>query len=322
MPARHPPSEDRGFKALLTAYPAEAIEALVPELLAARGRPTRIVPLQQESQRPSLADPSRFLDIALLAQWRDGSEAVVVLVEHWSSARRVDMRRVLWYVADLALRHPQAAVCPIILLTDPAATAIDERWQMTVAGRSTVAMHTWVVRVAERDLPRLRALQNRVASALLALAMPGDRMRAVQAALVHMARAPGPEEDLERFLPFIMRLARMPAQEAPRLRRALEEDAVLNPITEIKKAAVARGRAEAASELVRCMLRLVQRGAVKQADAMAEVEDFITMGLLSRSAAAAAIADLKRAPGRRAAGTGKRAVGAGRPALRRRGRRG
>jgi len=89
-------SEDRGFKALIGAYPVEAIEVFVPELLAERGRPITADVLQQESVMPDLADPSRFLDVGLLATWADGSQSGILLVEHWSEARKIDLRRVNW----------------------------------------------------------------------------------------------------------------------------------------------------------------------------------------------------------------------------------
>jgi hypothetical protein len=198
-------SEDRGFKALFTSYPIEAIEVFVPELLAERGRPLTAAVLQQESALPDLADPSRFLDVALLATWADGSQAVILLVEHWSQARKVDLRRVNWYVADLALRHPSAVVYPVVLVTDPGAHAVPDRWEMTVAGVTTSALRVRVYRVTEAELRRLRSLQNRVAAVLTILAI-ADAVEAVVAALEHMARSPGPFDDMKRFLSFAVKL--------------------------------------------------------------------------------------------------------------------
>jgi len=103
MPESGDISEDRGFKALFTSYPHETIEVFVPEVLTERGRPATVEAIQQESARPDLGEPNRFLDVALLATWADGQQTVNLLVEHWSETRKVDLRRVNWYMADFAL---------------------------------------------------------------------------------------------------------------------------------------------------------------------------------------------------------------------------
>jgi len=86
-------SEDRGLKAVITSYTVEAIEVFVPELHIVRGKPVATTVLQQESALPDLAKPSRFLDVALLASWVDGSQAVILFIEHWSQARKVNRER-------------------------------------------------------------------------------------------------------------------------------------------------------------------------------------------------------------------------------------
>jgi hypothetical protein len=62
-------SEERGFKALFATYPVETIEVVVPDLLAEYGMPVSAMLLQQESPPPDLAEPSRFLDVALVLGW-------------------------------------------------------------------------------------------------------------------------------------------------------------------------------------------------------------------------------------------------------------
>lgn len=278
-------SEDRGFKALFSAYPQETIEVFAPELLTERGKPAAVTVLQQESVLPDLGDTSRFLDIALLATWLDGSHAVILLVEHWSEARKVDLRRVNWYVADLALRHPHVAVFPVVLVTDPSPRAVLDRWEMSVAGMVTVSLQVRVYRVTPLELPRLRSLQSRVAAILTILAVQ-DAVEAVAAALEHMARSPGPLDDLERFLPFAMKLARMQESDAPRFRRRLEEAGMVNVLTELKEEARAEARAEALAQASRATVasvhRLVDRGVLTRDAARAELTDLIDTGAITR----------------------------------------
>ena len=70
-------TEDRGLKAFLCDYSQETLEFFAPEILAERGRPISIVPVQQELPLPDLGDPSRFLDLALLATWADGFQEII-----------------------------------------------------------------------------------------------------------------------------------------------------------------------------------------------------------------------------------------------------
>lgn len=281
-------TEDRGFKALFTAYPLETIEVFAPELLAERGRPSRIDIISQESALPDLGDPSRFLDIALLAEWPDGGQFVITLIEHWSSARKVDMRRVLWYTADLALRHPAASILPVVLVTEPTTQPVPDQLTMTVAGLETLSLRVRVVQVTQADVPRLRALQNRVAAMLTALAVH-DAVEDLVALLAQMARSPGPLDDLERFLPFAAKLARLPESDASRFRRRLEETGMVNVITEMKNEARAEGVAQGHIAAIR---HLVSKGRMNLDAARAEVQDLLAAGVITRSEAETALAQL------------------------------
>jgi hypothetical protein len=289
-------SEDRGFKALVSSYPLETIEVFVPELLAERGRPVSATVLQQESSLPDLADPSRFLDVALLATWADGSMAVILLVEHWSQARKIDLRRVNWYVADLALRHPRALVCPVVLVTDPSAQAISDRLEMNVAGVTQCVLQVRIYRVTAAELPRLRSLQNRVAAILTTLAMR-DAVEAVVSALEQMGRSPGPYDDMKRFLSFAVKLARMPASDRPRFRRRLEEAGMDNVILLMEEEARAQARAEALARSSRATVasfcRLVDRGVLSSEAARAELQNLMDSGDIIREIGQDAQSQLK-----------------------------
>jgi hypothetical protein len=300
-------SEDRGFKALVASYPVEAIEVFVPELLAERGRPVTTTVLQQESALPDLADTSRFLDVALLATWADGTQTVILLVEHWSQARKVDLVRVNWYVADLALRHRPAAVFPVVLVTDPGTRAIPARWTMTVAGVTTSALRVRVYRVTAAELPRLRLLQNRVAAVLTILDMR-DAVDAVIAALEQMARSPGPFDDLTRFLPFVVKLARMPESDRPRFRRKLEEAGMVNVALLMEEEArakglaeglaegLAKGQAETSNRMSHVMLatlrNLIDRGELTRDAVRTELQAMMASGAITREFGQEALSQL------------------------------
>jgi hypothetical protein len=240
--------EDRGFKALFTSYPAETVEVFCPDLWEQRGRPTAVTPLQQELSLPDLGIPDRFCDVALLAEWADGFQSILLLVEHWSDARKVDLDRVLLYFAALRLRHPGVLILPHILVTDATARDIPDRVAERHGDWIICSFHANVVRITPNQLPRLRRLQNRVAAILSILAIQ-DAVEAVAACMSQMVRAPGPDSDLPRFLPFAIRLARMPDDDQPRFRRRMTEDAAMRTIfDEIADEALAKGKAKGKAE--------------------------------------------------------------------------
>ena len=264
-------SEDRGLKELFTAYPFETVEVFVPELLAQRGRPASISAIQQEQPLPDLGEPSRFLDVALLCTWADGSQAVILLVEHWSEARKVDLIRVHWYYAALRLKYPAAEVFPLVLVTDRSAREVPSRLVSIVAGQQVLDFAVRVVRIGPADLPRLRLLQNRVAAMLQALAIQ-DAVEAALAVMMAMQAAPGPLDDLRRFLPLAQKLARMQDSDEPRFRRRLREEPTMgNMLDEL----VNDAKAESARATIATLRRLVARGVMPVDAARAEIEDLI-----------------------------------------------
>jgi hypothetical protein len=257
-------SEDRGLKELFTSYPFETVEVFVPELLAQRGKPVSVEAIQQEQPLPDLGEPSRFLDVALLCSWKDGSQAMILLVEHWSEARKVDLTRVLWYYTALRLKHSAAEVIPVVLVTDPSARVVPDRLMNTPLGRPVLDFRVQVTRIGPADLPRLRSLQNRVAAMLLALAIQ-DAVEAALAVMMAMQAAPGPLDDLRRFLPLAQKLARMQDSDEPRFRRRLREEPTMGNMLDelVNDAKVAEIR------------RLVAKGRMTVDAARAEIEELI-----------------------------------------------
>ncbi len=153
MPGLEGMTEDRGFKALFVMYPQDTLEVFAPHLLAAYGTPIRMVALQQECALPDLGEASRFLDMALLVHWADGREAVILVIEHWSSAHQVDLRRVLWYVAALAHQHQDAVIQPVLLVTDLGACLVENELTMRVADAQVLQMRVHPVRVSRPTCP-------------------------------------------------------------------------------------------------------------------------------------------------------------------------
>ena len=145
-----------------------------------------------------------------------------------------------------------------------------------------------VYRVTSEECLRLRSLTNRVAAILATLDVHNgmDAVDAVASALEQMDCSLASLADLDRFLPFVLKLANIQDMDMPRLRRRREEIGMINLLTEMKNDARAAGRAEAmglSSGLIESSFRrLVERGAVTRADARAELQNLIDAGAITR----------------------------------------
>lgn len=125
-----------------------------------------------------------------------------------------------------------------------------------------------VVRVGPADLPRLRSLQNRVAAMLQALAIR-DAVEAAMAVLMAMQAAPGPLDDLRRFLPLALKLAKTSDSDEPRFRRRLREEPTMGNVLDEMVNDV---KTEAKLAEIR---RLVTKGRLSVDAARAEIEELI-----------------------------------------------
>jgi hypothetical protein len=176
------------------------------------------------------------------------------------------------------MQHPQAEVFPVVLVTEPSLAEVPSRLDATVGGIPVLTFQVRVSRIGAADLPRLRSLQNRVAAVLIALTIQ-DAVEAAVAAISAMVHAPGPVDDVRRFLPLAVKLAKMKEADEPRLRhRMTEEPDMNNMLDEIKVASRAEGKAEGKVETLR---DLVAKGLVTVDVARAEIQHMVSQGVIS-----------------------------------------
>jgi hypothetical protein len=282
-------SQDRGFKTLFETYRNETLEFFVPDIIRARGRPTAIqVLMQNEVPLADLRQSSRFLDIALIATFADGS--TIILIEHWSDDRAIDFIRVALYVISLKSRHRHATVIPVIFVTDPTAGDIPERWTMSESGIDIITLRVRVTRITAASIPELHRLApaSRVAAALLALAHGPGIDSAVRAAAA-FAAAPGTIDDLKRLLPFIEDLAKLTVGDKVEYQRRLLQEPNMSIIESWLAERHAEGLAQ--GELT-AIHNLVSKGRLSIDDARAEIADLVTAGVITREQADAALVQL------------------------------
>jgi hypothetical protein len=263
---------------------------------------------------PDLRLANRLIDAALLATWPDGSQ--VLLVEHWSRIRDIDWPRMALYVCALKVQHPEADVLPVMLVTDKSDADVPELWQMNKRPPPAVTLAVRVVRPRAADVPRYRDMENRVAAALIAVAMR-DRVKAAVSAAIAFVRAPGSSEEIKQFLPFLEELANLRKKERivylKRMRKEPSMSIIEEWLAEKASEAQAKGKAEGMAEgkaegmaagkaegmaagkaegmaagQVALLSDLVARNVLSIETARVEIERLVAAGALTRAQADAA----------------------------------
>src|SRR5664279_5525218 len=107
-----PFSHDQAVKVLLKTYPVEALEFLAEDIVATHGSPTAFDILDTAVLKDDTAQPGpgQAMDLAIRFAFGDGHGLIVVLVEHWSSADRLDLLRTARYYIDLCRRFPDDGI--------------------------------------------------------------------------------------------------------------------------------------------------------------------------------------------------------------------
>jgi hypothetical protein len=284
-------TQDRAFKALLEEFAVEALEFFRPQVIAKRGMPISVVPVGQEILSRDLRDPSALLDVALLASWGDGHQEVILLVEHFSESRKVDLTRIAHYVTGLAMRHRRAQIqMPIVLVTDRANHMAPDGWGIEFEGRMFIELNVEIVQVSPEDQPRFIATRNKIAAVLVALT-EAEAAQSVVVAMRAMLAAGYTREQVHRFLPLVQNLARMTADDIPRIRQIMsaEVPAMRTFLDEIAEESEAKGVAKGALNLI---LSSVAKGRLSHESARADIADLVADGTVSQAQADEALARL------------------------------
>ena len=274
-------TEDQGFKILLGRYPGEALELFAPETLADHGPPSVAILLATEVP-PLAADSShRLMDLAVRFTWPDGRALVVVLLEHWSASCRIDLARVLRYVAELTLRHPGLAILPIILVTDDGPPPADLRLIHRTSTWEALRLTPRCIHLRRPGAIPPGLLANHVAVMLAALVPTADRIALVAEVAGRYVRMPGGVDDLRTLLPLILLLAKLRSQAeiAATYQRLRQDHAMLDINDFIRAEGKAEGKAEALVAIIRLQ---VTRGRLTIDEAHDEIAALEANGNLTR----------------------------------------
>ncbi len=282
-------TQDRGFTALVAAHPLDTFATFAPDLIAARGAPTSVVPLGRQVEMPDLRPDNDHIDAALLATWPDGSQ--VLLTARWSRIRDIDWPRLAFCVCALKVRHPKADVLAVMLVADRSDADVPQLWHLNERSPSALTLAVRVIRPNAADVPRYRDMNNRIAAALIAVAIR-ERVDAAVSAARAFVKAPGSSDEARQFLPFLEEFANLKPADRVIYLHLLRKEPSMSIIEEWLAAqaseAQAKGRAEGKAEgraegQVALLQDLVARKVLSIADARLEIERLVMTGAITHA---------------------------------------
>ena len=288
-------NEDVPIKVLLAEFPKESLELFANELVKQWGVPEQKEDVSHEILALDFSRKGGFLDVAFKFRWANGQEAIILLVEHWSEARKVSLRRMNRYMAELLIRHEDALVKPVLLVTDSSVESIPENFSYDVAGENILRLQYAIFHTNDQWLDKVRKLRNPVGAVLWVLQTKGDVVqRCLQAVdilvdigiSVHL-------DQMMRLVGVMQKLARMTDHQSKELLIQLRQAPKMTTIVDLlrsegeaigrsKGEAIGRskGKAEGEAQLLRY---LVSEGRMTLEVAKADLEQMAKDGRMSKT---------------------------------------
>jgi len=252
-----PFSHDQAVKNLLKAYPEEALEFLAEDVITAHGRPVQVEFLDPAVAKDDVAEPGpgMAMDLAIRYVFADGRGVLFVLVEHWSSANKLELLRTARYYLDLCRRFPSDEILPIALVDDDRVCELTDTVQRGALGDTFLSYRTRIVQVPALDLDRFRLTRNRVALSFLPNMRGGlDPVERV----LHVTMAFQLQDDsegLRKFFAFWVVEGRLQVAQQVDLNRRLKEMGMPEIIEWWLEEGHAKGRLEGLEEGIRASKR-------------------------------------------------------------------
>src|ERR1035437_1614186 len=164
-----PFSHDQAVKNLLKRYPFDALDFLAPDIWPPLGRPSSVEVVDAAVAKDDAAEPGpgQAMDVALRFEYSEGPSLLVVLVEHWSSAAKLDLLRTARYYLDLCRRFPDDEVLPIALVDDDKPYDLENTILRGAYGYPYLIFETRLVQIPALDMETYRSTFNRVALSFL-----------------------------------------------------------------------------------------------------------------------------------------------------------
>jgi len=219
-----PFSHDQAVKNLLKRYPFDALEFLAPDLWLARGRPESVEVVDAAVAKDDAAEPGpgQAMDLALRFGYTEGRGLLVLLVEHWSSADKLDLLRTARYYLDLCRRFPEDEVLPIALVDDDKPHDLENTVLRGAYGYPYLIFETRLVQIPALKLETYRDTCNRVALSFLPNMQGGQGVASVLEVTLAFLRA-GDQDGLRLLFAFWVVEGRLNAMQQRELNLKLKE---------------------------------------------------------------------------------------------------
>src|ERR1035437_1895531 len=164
-----PFSHDQAVKNLLKRYPYDALEFLAPDIWESRGHPSFVEVVDSAVAKDDAAEPGpgQAMDLAIRFEYPSDPPLLVVLVEHWSSADKLDLLRTARYYLDLCRRFPQDDILPIALVDDDRTYVLEDTVRRGAGGHHHLIFETRLVQIPALEMEAYRQTHNRVALSFL-----------------------------------------------------------------------------------------------------------------------------------------------------------
>jgi len=213
MPRKPRLSIDQGIKELLQLRPVDAFAFLLPDFHAKRGDPVRWEFLTTQVRKKDLRGKGYLMDLNIRYEFSNGASVLLILVEHWSEARRVDLVRTAHYYLDLMERFPEDEIVPVALVTERKEHAILDQIAGQGGGEEFLRFRTRVLQLACQDARRWAATTNLVATTML-LAM-NEVWNGIQTLLTaaDAFQASGNDEEVRLLFPLFVELGKLDSEE-------------------------------------------------------------------------------------------------------------
>lgn len=246
-------SHDQAVKNLIKDYPEEALEFLAEDVVQACGRPVEVEFLDTAVAKEDVAQPGpgQSMDMAIRYRFRDRSSTILLLVEHWSDAAKLDLLRTAAYFLDLARRFPNETILPVALVDDDRSRELEDSVERCALGVRHFLFHTRIIQVPSLDLERFRSTVNRVALSF-SPNMAGSFDRAER--VMHVAlgfRDQGDLAGFRKFFAFWVVEGRLKLEQQREVKRRLKEMDMPEIMEWFREEGLALGKAEGKAEGIR-----------------------------------------------------------------------
>ena len=217
-------SHDQAVKNLIKSYPVEALEFLAEDVIEAYGVPVEVEFLDPTVAKDDVAEPGpgQAMDLAIRYRFEDGSSAIMVLVEHWSDAGKLDLLRTARYYLDLCRRFMDEEVLAIALVDDDRPRELADRVERGALGTCHLMFHTRIIQIPALSLEKYRNTANRVALSFSPNMAGADRVDQVMRVILAFQHL-GDDRGTRTFFAFWLVEARLTVIEQREVKQRLKE---------------------------------------------------------------------------------------------------